>query len=193
MDAPERSGLARPSSVGMAAEFRLAAGLEPTMVEPVTDFEGFFARESTTLLRRLWLVTRDREEAEDVVQEAFIVVLERWDRIRSMDDPTGYLYRVAFNAWRRRARRVARARERLKLEAAPASDDELAGAEARTVIGSALDALTPRQRAALVLVELVGMSSEEAASVLKVRAVTVRVLASQGRAAMRTRIGGADA
>jgi RNA polymerase sigma-70 factor (ECF subfamily) len=110
-----------------------------------------------------------------------------------MDDPVGYLYRVAFNAWRKRAGRVARARERLRLEVAPASDDALAGAEARTVIGSALEALTPRQRAALVLTELVGMSSEEAASALKVRAVTVRVLASQGRAAMRARIGGPDA
>src|SRR5262245_2781043 len=126
----------------MTADFRLAAGLDPTRVEPVADFEGFFARESTVLFRRLWLVTRAREEAEDVVQEAFIAVLERWDRVGAMDDPTGYLYRVAFNAWRRRAGRAARAARRLTGRPAEARDD-FAPAEARTVVGSALDALTP--------------------------------------------------
>ncbi|MFN8233099.1 MAG: sigma-70 family RNA polymerase sigma factor [Actinomycetota bacterium] len=176
----------------MAAEFQRVAGLDPARVEPTTDFEGFFARESTTLFRRLWLVTRDREAAEDLVQEAFIVLLERWNRVGAMDDPTGYLYRVAFNAWRRRSGRAARAARRIAAITTEPRDD-FGAAEARTVLGSALDVLTPRQRAALVLTELVGMSSDDAARLLKVRAVTVRVLASQGRAALRARIGGNDA
>jgi DNA-directed RNA polymerase specialized sigma24 family protein len=45
--------------------------------------------------------------------------------------------------------------------------------------------LTPRQRAALVLTELLGFDSAEAGRMLGVRAGTVRALASQGRAAMR--------
>jgi len=60
------------------------------------------------------------------------------------------------------------------------------------MIGSALESLTPRQRAALVLTELLEMTSEEAASVLGVRPVTVRVLSSQARASMRERIGLVD-
>ncbi len=164
---------------------------ESPPAEAPLDFEGFFAQESGTLFKRLWLVTRDKGEAEDIVQDAFIVILERWERVQAMDDPTGYLYRVAFNAWRKRAGRAARTIQRL---AGRPSDppDHFSSADARTMIGPALDALTPRQRAALVLTELLGMTSEEAGSILKVRPVTVRVLSSQARAAMRERIGGVD-
>ena len=47
--------------------------------------------------------------------------------------------------------------------------------------------LPPRQRAALVLTEIFGYSSEQAARIRGVRPTTVRVLASQGRAALRAR------
>jgi len=174
----------------MGAELRLVTEVERT-VAPLLDFEGFFSDESERLFRRLWLVTRDRAEAEDIVQEAFIVVLERWDRVRTMEEPAAYLYRVAFNAWRKRARRATRAMQRA-VSAAHESADPFDSVDARTVIGSALETLTPRQRAALVLTELVGMTSDEAASVLRVRAGTVRVLSSQARASMRQRIGGVD-
>ena len=80
---------------------------------------------------------------------------------RDGTNPTGYLYRVAFNAWRKRARRAARAVQRLVARPADLGH-AFESADARTVVGAALDALTPRQRAALVLTELIGMSSEEA-------------------------------
>jgi DNA-directed RNA polymerase specialized sigma24 family protein len=81
----------------MAARLRLVTDADRSAVESVLTLDDFFAQESAMLFRRLWLVTRDRAEAEDIVQEAFIVVLERWDRVGAMEDPTGYLYRVAFN------------------------------------------------------------------------------------------------
>jgi DNA-directed RNA polymerase specialized sigma24 family protein len=56
----------------------------------------------------------------------------------------------------------------------------------------ALGTLTPRERAALVLVDLLDMTSEDAAKALGVRASTVRVLAGRARAALRDRIGGDD-
>jgi DNA-directed RNA polymerase specialized sigma24 family protein len=49
-----------------------------------------------------------------------------------------------------------------------------------------LQGLTPRQRSALVLTEIIGYSSEQAARIMGIRATTVRVLASQGRAALRS-------
>jgi RNA polymerase sigma-70 factor (ECF subfamily) len=78
-----------------------------------------------------------------------------------------------------------------QMHLAPAAD-EFEIAEDRQVVAQELARLTPRQRAALVLTELVGYSSEEAGGLLGVRAVTVRALASQGRAAMRERLGGQD-
>lgn len=154
------------------------------------SFDEFFAVESQTLYRRMRLVTRNHHEAEEVVQDAFLSLYERWDRVAGLPDPVGYLYRTAFNAWKKRSRRAARAIR--KVISSPEARDEFAAAEARTVVGEALGHLTPRQRAAIVLTELVGLSSEEAGEILGIRAVTARVLASQARATLRERLGDLD-
>ncbi len=160
-----------------------------TELDETLSFDTFFAAESQMLFRRMWLVTRDRHEAEEIVQDAFLSLYERWDRAPSWDDPTSYLYRTAFNTWKKRTRRAARA-----VTSVLSSDpvDEFEAADARSIVSAALARLSPRQRAAVVLTELLGFSSEEAARALGVRAVTARVLASQGRAAMRERLGAAD-
>jgi RNA polymerase sigma factor (sigma-70 family) len=152
------------------------------------DFDDFFARESEGLFQRLWLVTRDRSEAEEVMQDAFLLY-ERWDRMAAVEDPKAYLYRTAFNAWNKRSRRASRA---LRTALAPSRGDDVDAAEARTVVGEALTRLSPRQRAAVVLTELLGFSSEDAGQMLGIRAVTARVLTSQARAAMRSYLGGPD-
>ncbi len=148
------------------------------------SFDAFFAAESETLYRRMWLVTRNRHEAEEVVQDAFLSLLERWDRISGLPDPTGYLYRTAFNAWKKRTRRTTLAVR--NTFASPPEPDRFEAADARIVVDEALEQLTPRQRAAIVLTELLGYSSEEAGEMLGVRAVTARVLASQARGTMRS-------
>jgi RNA polymerase sigma-70 factor (ECF subfamily) len=153
----------------------------------ISTFEDFFERENLALFRRMCLVTGNRQEAEDVMQESFLRLYERWDRIREMDDPVGYLYRTAFNVFRRRSRRAALAVRRILGLAQ--STDEFAAADARQMVSQALSRLTRRQRAALVLTEILGYSSEAAGNLLGVRAVTVRALASQGRAAMRRALG----
>jgi RNA polymerase sigma factor (sigma-70 family) len=154
------------------------------------SFDDFFASQSETLYRRMRLVTCDHHEAEEVVQEAFLSLYERWDRMAGIADPVGYLYRTAFNAWKKRSRRATRA---IRNVFAPAPEtDEFAAADARTVVGEALNHLTPRQRAAIVLTELIGFSSEQAGEILGIRAVTARVLTSQARAALRERLGDSD-
>ncbi len=64
--------------------------------------------------------------------------------------------------------------------------------EARDALVRALAALTPRQRASVVLVDLLDYTSEEAARVMGIKAATVRVLASQGRAALKRNAGERD-
>jgi RNA polymerase sigma factor (sigma-70 family) len=150
-------------------------------------FEAFFSERRDGLFGALWLVTRDRFEAEEIAQDAFLKVWERWDRVREMDDPTGYLHRTAMNVWRSRGRRAAVALRRIAHSFPP--DDGIAVIEERDVVVRALAPLTARQRASIVLVDLLGFTSEEAAEALGVRASTVRVLASRARATLREEMG----
>src|SRR2546426_3568933 len=74
--------------------------------ESALDFETFFASQHGNLFSALCLVTRNRHEAEEIMQEAFTTVWERWDRVVAMSDPAGYLYRTAMNVFRKRYRRA---------------------------------------------------------------------------------------
>ncbi len=147
------------------------------------SFEGFFERERDGLYRTLWLVTRSRFEAEELTQEAFVRVLERWDRVSAMEEPRRYLYRTAMNAFRTgyaRARLAARRSMRLVPE-----DDAMAAIDERDATVRALAGLSPRQRAAVVLTDLLGFRSEEAARMLGIRASTLRMHASRAHAALK--------
>lgn len=174
----------------MTQPLRLVASAGVSIPEAVSEpqsFEDFFEAESPALFRRLCLITGNRHEAEEVMQDAFLSLFERWDRVRAMEDPSGYLYRTAFNAFRKRSRRAALA---LRRSLRPArAVDEFEVADDRQVVSQALAKLSRRQRTALVLTELLGFGSEDAGGMMGVRAVTVRALASQGRAAMRRDLG----
>jgi len=147
------------------------------------DFSAFFADEHRELLKALFFVTGNRSDAAELMQDAFLKLWERWDRIDEIDDPRGYLFRVALNGFRMRARAARRATRRL----APiiASPDPFGEVDLREDVRSMLLELSPRQRAALVLLDLYDYGSEDAARIMGIRPSTVRALASQGRAALR--------
>ena len=149
-------------------------------------FEGFFERERVRLLRALYLLTGNRHEAEEVLQEAFVAVWERWERVGAMADPTGYLYRTALNRYRSRLRRTARVARR----AVGLADgrDGFAEAEDRVALAAALAKLSPRRREAIVLTELLGYSSADAGRVMGVADATVRRLAQDAREELRNEL-----
>ena len=157
------------------------------MAEGPRSFEDFFGAEHTRLFGALCLVTGDRHEAEEVMQDAFLRLWERWDRVAVVDDPSAYLFRTAMNVFRNRYRR-ARLSLRRTINLAP-SEDALATVEDRDVVVRALKDLNPDQRAAVVLTGYVGLSSEEAGKMLGMRASTVRTLATRARAAIRSKAG----
>ena len=157
-----------------------------SMVSESLRFESFFDREARTLYRRLYAVTGDTSEAEEIMQDAFLALWERWDRVREMDDPTGYLYRTSMNVFRKRGRRAAlAARRRLSLTSDPVP---FADIEAQQDVVAALRMLSPRQRAAVVLLDVLDYSSEEAGHALGVTAGTVRGLASRARNTLRQQV-----
>jgi RNA polymerase sigma-70 factor (ECF subfamily) len=152
-------------------------------LEASRSFETFYDAESRTLFRRLWLVTGNRGEAEELMQDAFLKVWERWEQVGAMEDPVGYLYRTAMNLFRKRYRRALLAIRRT-IGLAPSRDD-FADADDRDSVRRVLSTLPPRQRAALVLTEMLGFSPVDAGRALGVQASTVRSLSHQGRASFR--------
>ena len=157
------------------------AATETLPGEPPLEFESFFLDER--LFRALWLVTRNRHEAEEIMQDAFLRLLERWPTVQAAGDPVGYLYTTAMNVFRSRLRRVAVTLRRA-VRQLPA-DDELAEVEAREAVVRALAPLPGRERAAVVLMHVLGLTSEQAGEALGIRPVTVRVLAARGLARLR--------
>jgi RNA polymerase sigma-70 factor (ECF subfamily) len=160
-------------------------------VEARARFDEFFDDEHEHLFKALYFVTGNRQDAEELMQDAFMKLWERWDQIDRISDPTGYLFRVALNGFRMRRRRAATAVRKL----APVTEerDQFAEAEMRADVRRLLLGLTVRQRAALLLVDLLGYPSEQAARILRVRPSTVRALATQGRRALRAKEGAWDA
>jgi RNA polymerase sigma-70 factor (ECF subfamily) len=158
---------------------------EETVVgSPVATFEEFFRAEQRRLHQALFAITGSRTEAEDVGQEAFLRLWERWDQVSEMGDPVGYLHRTAINVFRDRSRRLLLAMKRA-VGAAP-RPDEYDAVEARSVAASILGQLPPRQRAAIVLTEGLGYSAEEAGELLGIKGSTVRALHFQARSALST-------
>ena len=156
---------------------------------PAVSFEEFFELERDRLCDLLTLVTGDRSEAEEIAQDALVAVWERWDRVQLMDNRAGYLYRTAINTFRRRYRR-ARLLGGIVASLSPRTSS--APADSAVLLSEALRALTPRQRAALVLTELLGHSAEDAARALGVKVSTIRVLKHRGRIALRQELESPD-
>jgi RNA polymerase sigma factor (sigma-70 family) len=154
------------------------------------DFRSFFDAEYERLARALFLLTGDATEADELAQEAMVRMFERWDRVRGMDSPTGYLYRTAMNLHRSAIRRMV-TRGRRSVGGAPAVDPADA-VEARDLLGRALASLPDGQREALVLVEWLGMEPDEAGRVLGIEAGSVRSRLSRARAAVRARLAAED-
>ena len=147
------------------------------------DFRTLYEDEHRRLFQTLYFVTGDRHDAADLMHEAFLKMWERWESIGEVRDVHAYLFKVALNGSRMRTRaaRLA-ARRRIPLGVVHDPFDEV---ELREDVRQMLLALTPRQRAALLLLDLYEYDSGEAARIMGIRPSTVRALATQGRAAIR--------
>ena len=182
----ETDGGIGPPAVGERAD----DGIVDESLALSLSFEDFFEIEHERLFGALALMIGDRQEAEDVMQEAFLRVWERWHLVQSLASPTGYLYRTAMNVFRMRRRRARTATQRMARRLLPS--DGFEAAEARSDLDRGLAALTTRQRSAVVLTELLDFSSSEAGSAMGVSPANARKLAQQGREVLRRALGSGD-
>jgi RNA polymerase sigma-70 factor, ECF subfamily len=143
---------------------------------------------------RLWSValrtTGDPEEAADALQDAMVNAFRAADRFRGEAAVGTWLHRIVVNACIDRMRRAAsRPTVRYPAEQSPGWEravrdpaDMAANRDLRIVLEQALSALPADQRAAVVAVDVSGLSVEEAATALGVPVGTVKSRCSRGRA-----------
>jgi RNA polymerase sigma-70 factor (ECF subfamily) len=162
-----------------------ASSAEGAVVRQATSsFEEFYEANFQRVFSALCLVTGNRNEAEEIAQDGFLKVLERWDRVVRLEDPTGYLFRVSMNVFRKRYRRATLALRRTP-SPAPAETDELSVVETRDEVVRLLEGLSPQQRAAILLTAILDYTAEEAGGILHLRASSVRSLTARARAQMK--------
>jgi RNA polymerase sigma-70 factor (sigma-E family) len=151
-----------------------------------TSFESFVAARLAALYRYAMVLTRDRHDAEDLVQEALTRTGVHWRRIVRKDDPEGYvrtaMLRIMTNRWRRPRREVTVAEP-----PEPAvADLGLEGLLDDASLRARLAELPPRMRAVLVLRYVEERSEKEIARLLGCSTGTVKSQASRALAKLRT-------
>lgn len=139
---------------------------------------ALFAVESDAMVRVAVLLVGSRQVAEEIVQDAFSVVLERWD---GLDRPGAYLRAVVVNGCRMALRRRDTERRHERLDP-PFPVDAPAGL---VELHDALRSLPERQRCVIVLRYVADRSDAEIADVLGCRPATVRSLAHRGLTRLR--------
>jgi RNA polymerase sigma-70 factor (ECF subfamily) len=136
-------------------------------------------------------------DVEDITQEVFLVVNRRLAEFRNQSQLSTWLFSITAKVTANERRR--RRRRRWWLRLVPGIDDEIASTldtpvehlekrERRAQFYAALDALAERQRQALVLFELEGLSVAEIAQLMELRPGNVRVLLHRARAAFLQRM-----
>ena len=162
-----------------AAAGEIVLGIEQTRRQ--FSFDELVALHQQRVLRTAYRLLGCVEDAQDAAQEAFLRLLKNMHRIDG--DPQAWLYRVTVNICNDHHRRRPMALEAPPELADTAPDPErvLALEERKQLLMEGLLTLPQRERAAVVLRDIEGLSTREVAMILSVEEVTVRSHISSAR------------
>lgn len=139
-------------------------------------FHEFFA-EHEPLMRRALVGRFGAELGREATAEAFAVTWQKWDRVHTMENRPGYVYRIG-ERW------AARSRRRPASDA-PSALTAVNDRYADPDVAVALGRLSDRQRQAVVLVHGFGMTHREVATLLGCRRSTVQNHVERGLRRLR--------
>jgi RNA polymerase sigma-70 factor (ECF subfamily) len=165
------------------------AGPETPAIVPEsrTDFDQLYAAHYGDLTVQLYAYFGDRQEAQDVVQEAFCRALSRWETVSRYDDPVAWVRRVAWNLAVSRWRRARTALTFLNRQRVAEPHVDGPGPD-RIALIEALATLPEVQRRAMVLRYLADMTVAEIADREGVAEGTVKSWLHRSRVALAARL-----
>jgi len=153
------------------------------MRDPAEDYRLFVVARYSALLHTAWLLTGDRQRAEDLVQDSLVKLWFKWRRV---DTPEAYVRKIMTNGAIQAGRR-AWWRERPTAEppeqAGP--DDPTGRVDERDGLLAALTELPAKQRAIVILRYAEDLPMAEVARLLDCSVGTVKSQASRGLARLR--------
>jgi RNA polymerase sigma factor (sigma-70 family) len=132
------------------------------------EFEWLFRSTYASVLRTSFLIVHDHGVAEEVTQDAFVRLYERWHSVAEVDHPSAWVRRVATRAAVKRAKRAR--------SAPPTGSEEISGIDATPDIDllRAVGRLSAQQRAAVALFYLEDRPVVEVADLMGVSTSTVK-------------------
>ena len=152
------------------------------------EFDEWVAARGPGLLRLAYVLTGNRADAEDAVQEALARALPRWENIRTVGDPDAYVRRMVLNAhtsWWRKFRR----RETPVAGGVLVRQPRRAGGDDHDRVWAACLGLPEAQRVAVVLRYYEQLEYAEIAALTGVAEGSVRSRVSRGLVALRAALG----
>ncbi|RZU49169.1 RNA polymerase sigma-70 factor (sigma-E family) [Krasilnikovia cinnamomea] len=151
------------------------------------EFVEFATASSARLQHVAFLLTGDRHEAEDAAQAALVRTYAAWSRVRRRD-AYAYARTVLANLVTDRWRRPLREYATEQVPEGPVPRDLADDVTRRRWLFGALDVLSPRERAVIVLRHYVDLSEAEVARELSLSLGTVKSLNSRGLAKLRVAV-----
>lgn len=166
-------------------------GSPPETPPPVPDFDDFYAAHFGALTVQLYAYFGDRQEAQDVVQEAFCRALARWSKVSRYDDPVAWVRRVAWNLAVSKWRRTRTALSFLRRQRPEEARLDGPGPE-RVALIAALATLPEQHRRAIVLHYLADLTVLEIADREGVAEGTVKSWLHRARTALAAQLQTSD-
>jgi RNA polymerase sigma factor (sigma-70 family) len=170
-----------------------SAGLK---VWTVAELGAFYTEHRSELVAHASRILKDSARAEEVIQDALIKVMLAAPELESADHALGYMHRTIenlcidiFRIEGRRPNLVVLDDASAELESTWVDNkdhaDVISAAEDAAIVRQALAMLSPAERAALVMWEMEGRSTEEIATELGIKESAVRHTVSRARASLR--------
>ena len=166
---------------------RAASAQEKHAEAREATFEQFFHAHEGAILGYLWRITGDEQASHDIAQETFLRAWQRFEQVSRYEQPRAWLFRVATNlaSNHRRHRSIHDATMARFSPAHPATVDPAAGVAESALVRAALLAMPVRQRSALVLRVVYGLSIPEIAEALGASKAAAAMTLSRAREAFR--------
>jgi RNA polymerase sigma-70 factor (sigma-E family) len=154
------------------------------------QFATFVRAHTAALIKTAYLLTRDADEAEELVQDTLVWLYPRWQQVAEAQHQLAYVRKSVVNRFLAGRRRMSATEVRYDPTLERFTDqrdrrDAAAEVDERLAIWDELGQLSERQRAAIVLRFFHDLPDDEVAQVLDCRVGTVRSLISRSLSALR--------